>query len=57
MSLAIDRYWGMYGHLDLEPGEALDETDVRSSDMFTDEEIQELINEGLVNPNDKPSLQ
>jgi len=48
MSEAVDKYWNTFGHLDLDSGEMLDETDVRSCEIFTDEEILELIAEGLV---------
>jgi hypothetical protein len=44
----VTRYWNTYGYLDLEPGEMLDANDVRTSDNFTEEEIQILIQEGLV---------
>lgn len=46
-SEAVERFWNIYGHLELN-NQPLDETDVVSTGMFSDKEIKYLISEGLV---------
>ena len=42
------RFWDLYGHLDLQPGEKLDRDDVAGSDEFSEEELDVLTSLGLV---------
>lgn len=48
MKTAIDKFWGTFGHLDIDFNEPLDADDVRSGGDFTEDEIKELIAADLV---------
>jgi hypothetical protein len=48
MKTAIDKFWGTFGHLDIDFNEPLDADDVRSGGDFTEDDIKELIAADLV---------
>lgn len=48
MKSAIDKFWGTFGHLDIDFDDPLDADDVRSTGNFTEDDIKELIAADLV---------